>query len=103
MITGIAAAVITTLFIFHSRATKLRKGYEADSLQNAAVKSVLASAAILLVMWKLAQAGGIPTPLVWVVVVVLIYSFITSKTTLGRQFYVVGGNQDAAHMFSINT
>ena len=103
MIAGFVAAALTVFLIFHSRATKLRKGYAADSFASAAVKSVLGTAAILLIMWKLAQAGGIPTPLVWVLAVVLIYSFITSKTTLGRHFYVVGGNREAARMSGVNT
>ena len=103
MIAGIAAAVLTVIVIFTSRATKLRKGYAADSFVSTVVKSLLSAAAILLVMWKLSNAGGIPTPLVWVVVVVLIYSFITSKTTLGRHFYIVGGNKEAARMSGVNT
>ncbi len=103
MIAGIAAAVITVIVIFTSRATKLRKGYAADSFVSTVVKCLLSAAAILLIMWKLSNAGGIPTPLVWVVVVVLIYSFITSKTTLGRHFYIVGGNKEAARMSGVNT
>ena len=103
MIAGIVAAVLTVLVIFSSRATKLRKGYAAESFAATAAKSAISAAAILLVMWKLAQAGGIPTPLAWVVVVVLIYSFITSKTTVGRHFYVVGGNREAARMSGVNT
>ena len=103
MIAGIAAALITVFLIFRSRAVRLRKGYAADSFASAAVKSVLGSAAILLVMYKLSKAGGIPTPLVWVVAVVLIYSFITAKTTMGRHFYVVGGNREAARMSGVNT
>ena len=103
MIAGIIAALITIILIFSTRATKLRKGYAADSFGSAVLKSVLSAAAILLIMWKLAHAGGIPTPLVWVVVVVLIYSFITGKTTLGRHFYVVGGNKEAARMSGVDT
>ena len=103
MIAGFAAAALTVLLIFRNRAVRLRKGYAADSMAAAAVKSVLACAAILLIMWKLAQAGGIPTPLVWVVIVVLIYNFITSRTTLGRHFYVVGGNKEAARMSGVDT
>ena len=103
MIAGIIAAAITVILIFSTRATKLRKGYVADSFGSAVLKSVLSCAAILLIMWKLAHAGGIPTPLVWVVIVVLIYSFITGKTTLGRHFYVVGGNKEAARMSGVDT
>ncbi len=103
MIAGILAAVITVVLIFSTRATKLKKGYVADSFGSAVAKSVLSAAAILLIMWKLAQAGGIPTTLLWVVIVVLIYGFITSKTVLGRHFYVVGGNQEAARMSGVKT
>jgi putative multiple sugar transport system permease protein len=40
---------------------------------------------------------------VWVVIVVLFYSFITEKTTIGRHFYVVGGNREAARLSGVNT
>ena len=33
----------------------------------------------------------------------LVYSFITSKTTIGRHFYVVGGNIEAARLSGVNT
>ena len=69
----------------------------------AAAKGGLGAAAILLVMYKLSLAGGIPTVLLWVAGIVLIYSFITSKTTIGRHFYVVGGNIEAARLSGVNT
>ncbi len=103
MVVGIAAAVLVVLLNYISRATKLRKGYEADSAIMVVAKSVIEAAAILLVMYKLAMAGGIPTVLVWVVIVVLFYSFITEKTTIGRHFYVVGGNREAARLSGVNT
>ena len=64
-----------------SRANKVKKGYEAESMSTLLIKCVLSSAAILLFAYKLAKAGGIPTVLIWVVVIVLIYNFITSRTT----------------------
>ena len=103
MIAGIVAALIVAVSIFWTRGSRLKKGYVADSVTAAAVKSLLGGAAILLFMWKLANAGGIPTVLIWVVAVVLIYSFITSKTTIGRHFYVVGGNMEAARLSGVNT
>ena len=41
--------------------------------------------------------------LVWVVVIWLIYNFITSKTAFGRYFYAVGGNEKATQLSGINT
>jgi putative multiple sugar transport system permease protein len=103
MIAGVVAAVIVVVALFATRAGRLKKGYAADNLFTTLAKAVLGAGVILLFMYKLANNGGIPTVLVWVVAVVLIYSFITSKTVVGRHFYVVGGNMEAARMSGVNT
>lgn len=103
IIVGVVASIIVIALNFLGRANKLKKGYEADSLIQVIVKSVLAVAAIMLFAYKLSLAGGIPTALVWVVVIVLIYHFITSKTVLGRYFYVIGGNAEAARLSGVDT
>ena len=100
---GLAAAAIVILAVFMTRSSRLKKGYEADTVRAAALKSGLGAAAILLVTSRLAMDGGIPTTLLWVAGIILIYSFITSKTTIGRHFYVVGGNMEAARLSGVNT
>ena len=100
---GLAAAALVVLVVFMTRKNRLSKGYEADTLKAAAVKSGLGAAVIILVMSRLALDGGIPTTLLWVAGIVLVYSFITSKTTVGRHFYVVGGNMEAARLSGVNT
>ena len=100
---GILAAVMVAIIIFMNRSRRLAKGYEADSIAGAAAKSGLGGAAIVLVMTRLAMDGGIPTTLLWVAGIILIYSFITGKTTIGRHFYVVGGNIEAARLSGVNT
>ena len=94
---------IPCFVFFLTRKNRLAKGYEADSVRTAALKSGLGGAVIILVMTKLSYDGGIPTTLLWVAGIVLIYSFITSKTTVGRHFYVVGGNMEAARLSGVNT
>ena len=103
MIAGIVAAALVVLLIFKNRMTRLKKGYEVDELWLDIAKGVLGAAVIILVMWKLALSGGIPTVLLWVAAVVLFYAFITGKTTIGRHFYVVGGNIEAARLSGVNT
>ena len=102
-ITGfvLAAVVVASMFIIRQR--RIRKGYSVGSLVSTIVKSVLSAAAIVVIMWQLAHDGGIPTVLLWVVGIVLIYGFITGRTTIGRRFYVVGGNREAARMSGVNT
>ena len=100
---GFIVAAIIILTVFMNRSSRLKKGYEADTIKQAAMKSGLGAAAVILVMSRLALDGGIPTTLLWVAGIVLIYSFITSKTTIGRHFYVVGGNIEAARLSGVNT
>ena len=54
-------------------------------------------------MWRLAQYKGIPMILIWVAVIVLIYGYLTSKTTVGHHLYAIGGNEKAAQLSGINT
>ena len=67
------------------------------------LRVVAIDAVIMLFAYKLAMAGGIPTVLIWAAAIVLLFHFITSKTTIGRHFYVVGGNKEAARLSGINT
>ena len=103
IVVAVVAAVIVVLSLFRERSTKLKKGYEADSLVKVIVKSVLISFVILLFGYKFSLAGGIPYSLIWVAVIVLIYSFITSKTDIGRYFYTIGGNKEATRLSGIDT
>ncbi|MBR4759080.1 MAG: sugar ABC transporter permease [Lachnospiraceae bacterium] len=103
LVAGIVASVAVAVVNFMTRANKIRKGYEADSMIAVIVKTVLAIAAIMLFAYKLALAGGIPTVLIWVIVIVLIYSFITSKTTIGRYFYTIGGSAEATRLSGVDT
>jgi putative multiple sugar transport system permease protein len=100
---GVVAAVAVIAINLITRASKKKKGYETDSMGALLAKTALGAAAILLFAYKLALAGGIPTVLIWVVVIVLIYSFITSKTVLGRYFYTIGDNAEATRLSGVDT
>lgn len=103
IVAGVVASVIVIVSIIMTRQNRVKKGYEVGSVPGMAVKIVILTAVIMLFAYKLALSGGIPTALVWVVVVVLIYQFITSKTTIGRYFYTIGGNREATRLSGINT
>ncbi len=100
---GIAAALLIVFLAIRNRMSRKSKGYELEPLYLTLLKCVLECGAIILVMTKLALDGGIPTVLLWVTGIILIYGFITSKTTIGRHFYVVGGNIEAARLSGVNT
>ena len=103
ILVGIVASVIVVLLAIRNRAARIKKGYEVETMVAMVVKTALIVAAIMLFAYKLAFAGGIPTVLVWVAAIVLIYDFITSKTTIGRYFYTIGGNAEATRLSGIDT
>lgn len=103
VLAGILASLIYVFVVFKSRANRVKKGYETEPLAGVAIKTAIICIAILAFMFRLAQYKGIPNVLIWVLVVVLIYSYITSKTTIGRHFYAVGGNEKATQLSGINT
>lgn len=103
MLAGVLACVIFVALQIKNRANRAKKGYELESFSGMIVKTVVICAAVLAFMYKLALHKGIPYVLLWVVVIILIYSYITSKTTTGRYFYAVGGNEKATKLSGINT
>ena len=105
---GIVCCVVFIFLQIRSRATKIKKGYEAESMAALITRCVIISAVILLFACKYGgvfgeKALGMPTVLVWVAVVLLVYDFISSKTVLGRYFYAMGGNMEATRLSGIDT
>jgi putative multiple sugar transport system permease protein len=66
------------------------------------LKLVFVSAVIAGITWVLAGYQGLSWAAVVLLLVVLIYSYLASKTTLGRHVYAVGGNPEAAELNGIS-
>lgn len=100
---GVIMTAVYIFATFRGRISKIKKGYTVSVLSSDIIKCIIIGAVILLFAWRLAQYKGLPNILVWVLLIVLIYGYITSKTTIGRHFYAVGGNEKAAELSGINT
>ena len=103
VVVGIAACALYLFMTFRTRGIRVRKGYAVDSMLTVAVRSVVIVAVVMFVTLKLSQYKGIPSALIWVVLVVAIYAYITSKTKMGRYLYAVGGNEKATKLSGIDT
>ena len=88
--------------MLYSRLTKKKKGYEVDKFVPYVIKMCLISAVLLAFTIRLAQHKRIPMVLVWIVVIVIVYAYISQKTTIDRHFYDVGGNEKANILYGIN-
>lgn len=103
LIVGIVAALLFVFLQVKSRITKKSKNYEVESPVAFWIKTIFIAAVVVAFAFRLAQHKGIPTVLIWVVLVIVVYGYITSNTTIGRAFYAVGGNEKATKLSGINT
>lgn len=103
MIVGVIIAVGIFAFTFISRANKAKKGYAMHSAFSTFAKVIVIDVLILAYCWKLTNYRGIPVMLLWVLGILLLFHFITSKTAFGRYFYAVGGNEKATKLSGIDT
>ena len=103
LLAGVIAVVLFVALQLKSRLTKQKKGYEVEAFAGFLLKTVLIAAVIMFFAYKLSLHKGIPSVLIWVLIVVIVYGYITSNTTTGRYFYAVGGNEKATKLSGINT
>lgn len=103
VLVGVISCIIYIVLQLRGRANKAKKGYEMDSFTSMIAKTVIICIVIMAFAYSLAQYKGIPTVLIWIGAIVLIYAYMTSKTVIGRHFYAVGGNEKATKLSGINT
>ncbi len=103
LIVGAIGVIVFGFFMIRGRMTKMRKGYDVEKTGVFWGKLLAIAAAIIWFTIELSLDRGLPTPLVWVLLIVLIYGYITSNTKTGRYFYAVGGNEKATKLSGIDT
>ena len=102
-ILGCIVALVVIMNKFIARFNKRKKGYKQDPIVSDAAKTAVIVLMILAYTWQLAHFRGISVMALWVVAVVVVYAFLTSKVAMGRYFYAVGGNEKAAKLSGIDT
>ena len=103
LIAGVVACLLYVGFTVRGRLNRVKKGYAVDSLLSTVLRSAVIVAAVMFFTVKLSQYKGIPAVLVWVALVIGAYGYLTSKTTIGRHLYAVGGNETATKLSGIDT
>ena len=103
MVAGVAVALVYTAMVIKKRLSAKAKGYELQPLYQVVPKMAVVCAALLWVFYKLANYKGIPAGLIWIAIVLIAYGYITSKTTIGRYLYAVGGNEKATRLSGIDS
>lgn len=94
----IGAALSAVIVLLQLRARKEKKKYEVEvcSLPLFIMLQVLIVGFVMIISYALAVYKGMPKVLVIVGIIVIVYSFIISKTVIGRHIIAIGGNRMAA-------
>lgn len=100
---GIVSCIVYITLQVVGRINAIRKGYQPENLLYQIIKSAIICIVIMVLSYTLAKHEGIPTILIILMAVILIYAYFTNKTVPGRYFYAMGGNEKAAKLSGINT
>lgn len=102
LLIGLVAIVLLVINDNRSRQKKMDYDFEVLPMNIFILKEIFMAALIFGVTWVLAGYNGISWTVVVILIVMLIYNFITNETVLGRYIYAVGGNPEAAELSGIN-
>ena len=106
ILTVLIGVVGSLLFIYSEwKARKAQLKYEFEVLPMKFFVSKL-FLIILAINWftvTLALYKGVPNVLVLLFILIMVYTFFTKKTVIGRHIYALGGNEKAASLSGIKT
>ena len=85
-----------------ARQKRLREGLSAPPLGTVVVRAAVVAVVVLVAVWVLNDDRGVPLAVLILVGFVLLFFYITTRTTFGRHIFAVGGNAEAARRAGIN-
>ncbi|MCP1200261.1 multiple monosaccharide ABC transporter permease [Notoacmeibacter sp. MSK16QG-6] len=100
---GLVLSVAIVALAIRARRRHAAFGTEDEPFSFFIGRNVLVVAGIMYVAWLLATFRGLPNVLITMGILIVIYTFLTNATTLGRRIYAIGGNEKAAKLSGIRT
>ena len=102
----IAGAIVALIYLATTISGVIKEkklGIASETPAIKLVKAVVICIIIMVFAYILASYKGIPSGLVWIAAVMLIYNHILNNTAIGRYLYAVGGNEKATALSGVNT
>ena len=102
----LVALVISAIFIGTSlrrRLTQRSHGVTVEGLGAFAARNGFLALVLIVFSYQMGSYRGLPNVLIIMTVLILLYRFVTNRTTIGRRIYALGGNVKAARLSGIKT
>ena len=100
---GFVAATALVIGMVISRQNKKKYKLTMEPFGAFAAKAGTLFVVITFFAVWLSMAKGLPNVLILLIFLIIIYTFLTTKTVAGRQIYALGGNEKAAELSGIKT
>ena len=102
LLLGLLAIALFVVNEVNNRRKTQAYNFEVLSANMFILKLVFVSLIIAGVTWVMAGYQGLSWAAVILIIVVLIYSYVTTRTVVGRHIYAVGGSPEAAELNGIS-
>lgn len=99
-------ALLSALLIWNEwrkRQADIRYRFEVMPLGYFIAQMAVLAIALNLFIYVLASYEGIPNILIILLLLILLYTFVTNRTVMGRHIYAMGGNEKAAMLSGVKT
>lgn len=103
LMAGLLMALVLLVVKVRGRADRVRHGMDNEPYAFFIVKNLVFAAMIAAFSYLLSTYKGLPNVLIVMLLLMLVYDFVTARTTIGRRIYALGGNEKAARLSGIKT
>jgi putative multiple sugar transport system permease protein len=103
LLLGVLVALTMVVMAWRARGNQQLHGMDTEPMSLFAARNAVFAAIIVALSWLLATYKGLPNVLIIMFVLMVAYDFVTTRTTLGRRIYALGGNEKAARLSGIRT
>jgi putative multiple sugar transport system permease protein len=102
LILGVLVILLFIINAINNRRKMWAYNFKVSPMYLFIIKLIFVSALVGGITWVFAGYKGLSWTAVVVLIVILVYNFIMSRTVLGRHIYAVGGNPEAAELSGIS-
>ncbi len=103
LLLGVAVAAALLVAGMRSRANRLRNGVQVEPAAFFVARNAVFAALLIYFSYLLASYKGLPNVLIVMALLIVLFDFVASRTTIGRRIYAMGGNEKAAKLSGIKT
>jgi putative multiple sugar transport system permease protein len=103
MAIGVATTALIIFFNIRERRNQLAHGLAEEPGIIFVGRNLLLAAGFLMFSDLMASYKGLPNVLIVMFALIALFTFVTTRTTIGRRIYAMGGNEKAAKLSGIDT